>query len=99
MKYVIKLAKGSLNKILQDSFNIILCQQLTHDRSYICHRPDPIYLSRRHRLRSDCNFSALLSSPTSSRKQTNKQTIFIYDAEMVNVIIETVSIISVDSYF
>ena len=28
-------AKGSLNNIFQDSFNIILSQQLTHDRSYI----------------------------------------------------------------
>ena len=26
--------KGSLNNILQDSFNKILSQQLTHDRSY-----------------------------------------------------------------
>ena len=34
-KNVIKLAKGSLNNIFQDSFNIILSQQLTHDRSYI----------------------------------------------------------------
>ena len=30
-----KLAKGSLNNIFQDSFNKILSQQLTHDRSYI----------------------------------------------------------------
>ena len=59
MKNVIKLAKGSLNNIFQDSFNRILSQQLTHDKSYIlincfhvvdgtrgfcCHR----------RLRSDC---------------------------------------------
>ena len=35
LKKVIKLAKGSLNNIFQDSFNIILSQQLTHDRSYI----------------------------------------------------------------
>ena len=35
MKNVIKLAKGSLNNIFQDSSNIILSQQLTHDRSYI----------------------------------------------------------------
>ena len=34
---VIKLAKGSLNNIFQDSFNKILSQQLlmTQDRSYI----------------------------------------------------------------
>ena len=31
----IKLDKGSLNNIFQDSFNKILSQQLTHDRSYI----------------------------------------------------------------
>ena len=31
------LAKGSLNNIFQDSFNKILSQQLTHDRSYIYH--------------------------------------------------------------
>ena len=31
----VKLAKGSLNNILQDLFNIILSQQLTHDRSYV----------------------------------------------------------------
>ena len=30
------LLKGSLNNIVQDSFNKILSQQLTHDRSYIC---------------------------------------------------------------
>ena len=35
MKNVIKLAKGSLNNIFQDSFNKILSQQITHDRSYI----------------------------------------------------------------
>ena len=35
LKNVIKLAKGSLNNISQDSFNKILSQQLTHDRSYI----------------------------------------------------------------
>ena len=35
MKNVIKLAKGSLNNIYQDSFNKILSQQLTHDRSYM----------------------------------------------------------------
>ena len=35
LKNVIKLAKGSLNKNFQDSFNIILSQQLTRDRSYI----------------------------------------------------------------
>ena len=35
LKNVIKLAKGSLNNIFQDSFNIILSQQLTHDRSYV----------------------------------------------------------------
>ena len=34
-KNVIKLAKGSLNNIFQDSFNKFLSQQLTHDRSYI----------------------------------------------------------------
>ena len=34
-KNVINLAKGSLNNIFQDSFNIILSQLLTHDRSYI----------------------------------------------------------------
>ena len=32
-KNVIKLAIGSLNGIFQDSFNKILFQQLTHDRS------------------------------------------------------------------
>ena len=31
----IKLAKDSLNNIFQDSFNIILSEQLTHDRFYI----------------------------------------------------------------
>ena len=36
-KNVTKLAKGSLNNIFQDSFNKILCQQLTHDGSYIYH--------------------------------------------------------------
>ena len=35
LKNVIKLAKGSLKNIFQDSFNIISSQQLTHDRSYI----------------------------------------------------------------
>ena len=35
LKNVIKLAKGSLNNIFQDSFNIILSQQFTHDRSYM----------------------------------------------------------------
>ena len=38
LKNVIKLAKGLLNKIFQDSFNKILSQhsqQLTHNRSYI----------------------------------------------------------------
>ena len=30
-----KMLLGSLNNIFQDSFNIILSQQLTHDRSYI----------------------------------------------------------------
>ena len=35
LKKVIKLAKGSLNNIFQDSFNIIVSQQLTHDISYI----------------------------------------------------------------
>ena len=34
LKNVIKLAKGSLIHIFQDSFNIILFQQLTHNRSY-----------------------------------------------------------------
>ena len=34
-KTVIKLAKGSLNNIFQDSFNEILSQQLTHDRFYM----------------------------------------------------------------
>ena len=32
---VIKLAKGSLNNISQDSFNKILFEQLTHERSYV----------------------------------------------------------------
>ena len=36
LKNVIKLAKGSLNNIFQDSFNKILSQQLTYDRSYVC---------------------------------------------------------------
>ena len=35
LKNVIKLAKGSLNNIFQDSFNKISSQQLTHDRSYM----------------------------------------------------------------
>ena len=35
LKNVIKRASGELNNIFQDSFNIILSQQLTHDRSYI----------------------------------------------------------------
>ena len=35
LKNVIDLAKGSLNNIFQDSFNIILSQQLTHNRSDI----------------------------------------------------------------
>ena len=35
LKSVIKLAKGSLNNIFQDSFNMILSQQFTHDRSYM----------------------------------------------------------------
>ena len=35
LKNVIKLAKGLLNNIFQDSFNKILSQQLTHNRSYI----------------------------------------------------------------
>ena len=34
-KNVIELAKGSLNNFFQDSFNEILSQQLTHDRSYM----------------------------------------------------------------
>ena len=33
LENIIKLAKGSLNNIFQDSFNKILSQQLTHDRS------------------------------------------------------------------
>ena len=37
LKNVIKLAKGSLNYFFQDSFNKILSQQFTHDRSYISH--------------------------------------------------------------
>ena len=35
LKNVIKVAKGLLNYIFEDSFNKILSQQLTHDRSYI----------------------------------------------------------------
>ena len=35
LKNVMKLAKGSLNNILQDSFNEISSQQLTHEKSYI----------------------------------------------------------------
>ena len=35
LKNVTKLVKGSLHNIGQDSFNKILSQQLTHDRSYI----------------------------------------------------------------
>ena len=35
-KNVIKLAKGSLNNIFQDSFTKISSHQLTCDRSYIC---------------------------------------------------------------
>ena len=38
LKNIIKLAKDLLNNIFQDSFNIILSQQLTHDRSYISQR-------------------------------------------------------------
>ena len=34
LKNVIELAKGELNYIFQDSFNKILSQQLTQDRSY-----------------------------------------------------------------
>ena len=37
MKNVIKLVKSSHNNIFIDSFNKILSQQLTHDRSYILH--------------------------------------------------------------
>ena len=37
LKNVIKLIHGLLNNIFQDSFNTILSQQLTHDRSYITH--------------------------------------------------------------
>ena len=36
-KNVIRLAKGSLNNIFQGTFNNILSQQLTHDKSYIYH--------------------------------------------------------------
>ena len=35
LKYVMKLAKSSLNNIFQNLFNKILSQQLTDDRSYI----------------------------------------------------------------
>ena len=35
IKNVIKLAKGSLNNIFQDSFNKIKSQQLTHDRAFM----------------------------------------------------------------
>ena len=35
LKNIIKLAKDALNIIFQDSFNKILSQQITHDRSYI----------------------------------------------------------------
>ena len=35
LKNVIKLAKGSLSNIFQDSFSKILSQQFTHERSYI----------------------------------------------------------------
>ena len=35
LKKDIKLATGSLNNIFQDLFNKILCQQSTHDRSYM----------------------------------------------------------------
>ena len=35
LKNVIKLAKGSLDNNFQDSFNKILSQQLTPDRSYM----------------------------------------------------------------
>ena len=38
---ILLIAKGSLNNIFQDSFNKILSQQLTHDRSYI-------YVMRKH---------------------------------------------------
>ena len=40
LKNVIKLAKGWLNNIFQDSFNIFLFQQLTHDRSYMSYSTD-----------------------------------------------------------
>ena len=42
-KNFIKLAKGSFNNIFQDSFNKILSQQLTHDRSYIYSNPCVVY--------------------------------------------------------
>ena len=32
-----KLAKGALNNIFQDSFNKNSSQQLTHDRPYVAH--------------------------------------------------------------
>ena len=35
LKNLIKLAKGSLDNIFQDSFNEIVSQQLTQNRSYI----------------------------------------------------------------
>ena len=35
LKSIVNLAKGSLNNTFQDSFDKILSQQLTHDRSYI----------------------------------------------------------------
>ena len=41
LKKVIKLSKGSVNNIFQDSFNKILSQQLTHDRSYISQAERP----------------------------------------------------------
>ena len=44
LKNIIKLAKGLHNNIFQDSFDKILFQQLTHDRSYISHSVQIIWL-------------------------------------------------------
>ena len=38
LKNIIKLTKGSLNNIFQDSFNKILSQQLTHNILYLSNK-------------------------------------------------------------
>ena len=43
LKNVIKQPKGSFNNIFQDSFDKILSQQLTHDRSYTSNPNHSVY--------------------------------------------------------